>query len=188
MDLSHFQCRLRQSYFSFATRSSWFPAADWWERGVSLHQQPRRLPTNIYSYLHAEMWEKCLAQGHFTYHWSCRIQNGWLLSFFFFSHLMHCQVNRYYSVMCYCSLMQWDDLSKQLWTRSIGLSKFKIWSEFASSSFKTAAIWMRLCLFFFKNSASSENVEPKGSSSTLDESESPSPQLQQGEKISQVSW
>lgn len=128
------------------------------------------------------------AQGHFTYHWSCRIQNGWLLSFFFFSHLMHCQVNRYYSVMCYCSLMQWEDLSKQLWTRSIGLSKFKIWSEFASSSFKTAAIWMCLCLFFFKNSASSENVEPKGSSSTLDESESPSPQLQHGEKISQVSW
>lgn len=111
LDLSHFQCCLRQSYFSFATRSSWFPAADWWERGVSLHQQPRRLPTNIYSDLHDEMWEKCLAQEHFTYHWSCRIQNGWLLSFFFFFHPMHCQVNRYYSVMCYCSLMQWEDLS-----------------------------------------------------------------------------
>lgn len=39
--------------------------------------------------------------------------------------------------------------------------------------------------YLVQNSASSENVEPKGSSSTLDESESPSPQLQQGEKISQ---
>lgn len=45
-----------------------------------------------------------------------------------------------------------------------------------------------VCLFVFsQNSASGENVEPKGSSGGLDESESPSSQLQQEEKINPVS-
>lgn len=46
---------------------------------------------------------------------------------------------------------------------------------------------MCLRLFLCKNSATSENPEPKGSFSALDESESPSLQLQQEEKKNLVS-
>lgn len=77
-------------------------------------------------------------------------------------------------------LVQVNDRKRHLITRVIIVKV--IFLDSLLSSLKTYVISM--CPF--KDSASSENTEPKGSFSTLNESESPSSQLQQEETKSQV--